>query len=133
MIRTVTLTAEQLSNIKDIYLHDAEIKEIACNYIKHKIVISIVLPQSMGSNCFLAFNGVIYSEVSFHEPWGLGYYVLGINVQNVLEDYKTFFDINGVDDFNSVVKDTNCFKITIELNSGDRINIVANEMIYTER
>lgn len=132
MVRKVTLTKDLLSKVKEIYVHDAEIKEIICNYVEHKIIIHISLPLPQQNTALLIFKGVTYSEISYHEPWGTGFYIIGIGVEDELSKYETFFDINGVDDYKSVVKDNHCFKTTIELNSGDRINIVANKMIYHE-
>lgn len=134
MVRTVTITKELLDNIKEVYLHDAEVKEIMCNYFEHKITIPLVLelPNLQMGTGLLIFNDVAYSEISYHEPWGMGHYINGINADKGLNGYTNFFDINDVDYFNSLVKDKNCFNITIELNSGDLINIVASEMTYTE-
>lgn len=130
MGKVITITSKTIDNISEVYLHDAEVKVISCNYPEHNIKIPIVLPLPYGGNGLLDFEDVAYSEICFYEPWGKGYYILGISIEGNLVDFKNC-DINDADALKVFAKNNSCFKPTIELNSGDRINIVAKKMIYS--
>jgi hypothetical protein len=59
--KCIVITKDSLNNLNEVQLHDAEIKEITCNYLKHKIIIPLVLSLPEDGNGLLEFKGVAYS------------------------------------------------------------------------
>lgn len=114
-----------IHKIQDVYLHDAEIDKITCDYYTHRIEIPVKLGEkkNCGKKAVLIFEGVQYVDISLNEPWGSGIYINevsvidGTEITNRLVDYQP---------------NKECFCLRILLNSGDRINILNSKFIYSE-
>ena len=131
MAKSITLTKSQMDNIKDIDVNGAAIKDIIIEYSQHFISIPVIKPFPKPVVGILLFQGVVYSEISSHEPFGEGCYILNFDVKVDIPGDNIYFNINNVEDLNALIKNNSCFKATIELNSGDRISIIANQLLYS--
>jgi len=125
-VNVLTFDKHTSYKIQDINLHDAEITKIYCDYDMHRIEIPLKL-CNFYNNCkkevLLIFEDVHYIDVSFYEPWGAGIYINEVKINdgsgiiNRLDEYKS---------------NKECFCLSILLNSGDKINILASRVIYLE-
>jgi hypothetical protein len=121
----IVITRQNLSEIRKIYFHDAEISEVVSNYIEHTVKMPIKLYRkgSNGIAALITFENTVNLDISFLEPWGAGMYVLGVVVKPVeITSFKS-------ESFNIM----DCFKVCFELNSGDEINVVASKMMLIEK
>lgn len=111
--------------IEKLNLHDAEITKVFCDYEQKKVEIPLKLNinADTGENAILLFEGVHYMEISLHEPWGAGIYLNEVSVSGCT---------NISSHLNNCQPDDNCFCISILLNSGDKINIIALKVVYCE-
>ncbi|SDO04602.1 hypothetical protein SAMN04487897_107181 [Paenibacillus sp. yr247] len=112
--------------VSDIDLHDAEVHEIFCNYTEHKIRVPLKLhnPTRGKVEAELNFEDVLFVDISLCEPWGAGFYINEIIVSN-----DTMF----ISKFDDPEKYINSIHLTILLNSGDKINVVASKILYLEK
>ncbi|HEY8401848.1 MAG TPA: hypothetical protein VIK89_11320 [Cytophagaceae bacterium] len=111
--------------LENLLLHDAEVTQILCDYDQHKIILPIKKNISQDINAEIVFENVIYFDMSFYEPWGPGIYISEVRLNeniDILERLK---------ECNSISKDY--FQIVILLNSGDKINIIASNVVYSEK
>lgn len=114
------ITRQNLSEIKTIYFHDAEISRIICDYIEHTVRMPIKLYKRDGmKEAEITFENIVNVDISLAEPWGAGMYVNGVAAESI--EVRT--------GFNAVLNSTDYFKVCFELNSGDNINIVTSKMV----
>jgi len=120
------ISRKNLSEIDNVYFHDAEIAEVISNYYNHTIAIPVQLYKKDGIKTFqtiITFENAVGIDISFCEPWGEGIYVLEVNAEPVEIAHGISATLNSED----------YFKVGFLLNSGDKINIIAARMIIEER
>lgn len=117
----IVITRQNLNEIQKIYFHDAEISEVVSDYIEHKVQIPVKFYRkgSRAINTVITFENTVNLDISFLEPWGAGMYIIGV-VAEVVEVTSGITDSLNTIDY---------FKISFELNSGDKINVVASKMV----
>lgn len=109
MLREIMVDKEKLMNLTKIPLHDAELRELICNYDQHLVFIpvKINIPGKRPFNAELRFEDVLNLSIGLFEPWGPGIYIHEVS-------YKIDGNIN----------------FTILLNSGDKIEITGENLKY---
>ncbi len=122
----MTFNKNTIHKIQDLYLHDAEITNVSCDYNMHRIEVPIKFCECNNEyiEAIIICEGVQYIDFSFYEPWGAGIYVseLSANDGNDIIDRLVEYQTNN-----------ESFCLSILLNSGDRMNILTTKVIYTER
>ena len=114
-----------IHKIQELYLHDAEITKVSCDYNMRRIEVPIKFCECGNEykEAIIICEGVQYIDFSFYEPWGAGIYVSeisandGTDIIDRLVDYQT---------------NNESFCLSILLNSGDRINILTSKVVYSE-
>jgi hypothetical protein len=97
--------------IEQLYVHDSELKEIVVDYANKEVRVNLLtaqineLPQKQVEFIFQKVTDV---HVPMNEPWGSGFYLHSILVEEANTRIKT----------------------TLELNSGDEITCIA-ELVKT--
>lgn len=121
----LVITRKNINEINDIYLHDAEISEIVSNYTQHTVKIPVKLYRkgSKGINALITFENTVGVDISFLEPWGHGMYIFGVVVEPI-EITSNDKDSLNIGEY---------FKVSFELNSGDKINVVSAKMVLEEK
>lgn len=104
------------NEVKNLDLHDAELRDVYCSYDKHEIEIPVIIdaPGKRNVKSKMGFFGVCNFSISFLEPWGQGVY---INEIKILEGEGEF---------------TKKLCCELLLNSGDKITIISDEIKYLE-
>ena len=120
------ISRKNLSEINNVYFHDAEIAEVISNYYKRTIAMPVTLYKKDGIDTFKAiitFENTVGLDISFLEPWGAGIYVLEVNAEPVEIAHGISETLNS----------EGYFKVGFLLNSGDKINVITARMIIDER
>lgn len=109
------ININSLQNEDNINLHDAELKDIYCNYNEKVVNITFILHNFIQKNTpiNIQFFKVKELDVSIYEPWGGGFYINELTIENNQEMNENL-------------------KFLFLLNSGDKIIIIAKEMLYQE-
>lgn len=117
----MTYDKSTIHKIQDIYLHDAEIAIITCDYDLHKIVMPLkrVKTENDYKEVVLVFEGVQYVDISMYEPWGSGVYINEIVVDDGMRIAERMVDFQA---------NNECFCMNIILNSGDIIHIFSSKL-----
>jgi hypothetical protein len=102
-----------IDNIEKLNLHDAEVKDINCNYYDHFVQIPVVLSKTRRE---LFFDEVRFMDVSLYEPWGAGMYINEITVKSESDMLLKYAQ-----------NDDSKLHFYILLNSGDSINVIASK------
>lgn len=104
--------------IGQLDLHDAEVSDVICNYANRLVKMPVILhsPNKDNVKALLEFKQVSFMDISFIEPWGAGYYINEITT-NVIPPHDSL---------------AGSFSLEILLNSGDKIRVVTQKLIYTE-
>lgn len=111
----MTIVSKQtLDNLGKINLHDAEIREVICNYYDHIVQIPIIISKGKSE---LFFREVLFVDMSIYEPWGAGMYVHELTAQNESNLLRKYAH-----------NDDSKLHFTILLNSGDSINVIASKV-----
>ncbi|MRN53614.1 hypothetical protein [Paenibacillus monticola] len=113
----ITINKQTQHEIEKLNLHDAEIRDVICNYYEHKVSIPIKLNTNKNE---LIFDEVLFIDVSLYEPWGAGMYINEFVIRESSELITKY----------SPLQDSQALHFTILLNSGDNINIVASKVAY---
>lgn len=98
--------------IKQLYLHDSELKEVKVDYINKEVRVNLLTAKIKGlpqKQVRFIFRGVTDFHVPINEPWGSGFYLHSITVE----------------------EENNLIKTTFMLNSGDEISCVA-QLVKTD-
>lgn len=114
----MNINKHTLGVAEEINLHDAEIKEVICNYYDHVVRIPILKSKLIKE---LIFREVMSIDISILEPWGAGMYIHEFSVKEDKQKITNYekSDIKGL-------------HFNILLNSGDNINITASVLEITE-
>lgn len=108
------LQKKEITKIQNINFHDAEIAKIVCDYYEGTVEMPIIMfppHDTKKYGALLKFEKIVHVEVTRKEPWGSGMYIFEVNIDKAEDDY---------------------FRVSILLNSGDEVNIIAAKMIYSE-
>lgn len=106
----IIFTKEKIEEIQNINFHDAEISRIICDYDAGTLEMPIIMDDTHQYPALLNFDNIVYMEVNHKESWGSGCYISTLGIENAEGEY---------------------FKVSILLNSGDEINVIAAKMIYS--
>ena len=119
-----TITINTLDAISEIFLHDAELKEIICDYLNKILIITMKsdAPDKSGWTEKLEFRDVKEINIPFYEPWGAGYYVSEVSTNQSGENHKNSIDSNS---------QASNFSTKILLNSGDQISVYSSKLLYS--
>ena len=71
----------------------------------------IIMDDTHQYAALLKFENIVHIEVNRKEPWGSGSYISTLGIDDAEDDY---------------------FRVSLLLNSGDEVNIIAAKMIYSE-
>ncbi|SDF84523.1 hypothetical protein [Sporomusa acidovorans] len=106
----IVISKKEIEEIKNINFHDAKISKIVCDYDEGTVEMPIIMDDTHQYAALLNFKDVMYVKIDRKEPWGPGCYISTLDVEDAKGD---------------------CFKVSILLNSGDEVIIVALKMIYS--
>jgi hypothetical protein len=106
----IVISKKETKEIQNINFHDAEIAKIICDYDEGTVEMPIIMNDMLEYAALLKFENIVHIEVNRKEPWGPGNYISTLNVDDAEEDY---------------------FRVSILLNSGDEVNIIASKLIYS--
>ncbi|MGL5514203.1 MAG: hypothetical protein ACRDBM_13335, partial [Sporomusa sp.] len=90
--------------------HDAKVSKIISDYDEGIVEMPIIMDDSHQYAALVKFENITSVEINRKEPWGPGCYISTLSVDDDEGDY---------------------FKVSILLNSGDEVNIIASRMIYS--
>ncbi len=131
------ISKTNISQIKEVYIHDAEIGQIINNYRKSQLVISLKEHLINGGTRFsnLIFNEVVFYLVSDYDPWGSGIYVFSLSAETSdkyfdLLESKELNAVFGIDRIKKEENPDSYLGFNLLLNSGDKIIIGAKELEY---
>jgi len=97
-------------DLNSIYLHDYELKDIIVNYSSKVLTIRLLNTD----NQLIDFNINFYSfYIECFEPWGEGIYINSFSVS-----------------LHRLASETECMKMDLLLNSGDKLTILAKEISF---
>jgi hypothetical protein len=82
----------------------------SCDYDEGTVQMPIIMAGKYRYPALLTFENILHLECNLKESWGTGIYIFEVNVDDVEGDY---------------------FRVSIILNSGDEVNIIASKMIYS--
>lgn len=106
----IVFSKKEIVEIQNINFHDAEISKIISDYYNGTVELPIIMDDKGRYNALLKFENVVHVEVNRREPWGPGINIISLDTYDAEGDY---------------------FKVTIILNSGDEVNIITSQMIYS--
>ena len=111
-------TKRNITEIKDLYLHDSELMNLEISYFQKSLTIE--LKSSQGKKSFIRTKRLYHLIVEGKEPWGEGIYICELSV--IVEKADTQL----------TVSDNDVFAINILMNSGDKIILYAKEVEFGE-
>ncbi|MBP2661871.1 MAG: hypothetical protein H6Q69_4903 [Firmicutes bacterium] len=106
----IIFNKKEMGKIRNINFHDAKISKIVCDYDDGTIGMPIIMDDTHQYAAVLNFENVMHMDVNRMEPWGPGCYISSLDTYDAEGDY---------------------FKVSILLNSGDEVNIIASKLIYS--
>jgi hypothetical protein len=106
----IVISKEGIEEIQNINLHDAKVAKIICDYDEGTVEMPIIMDGKYQYPALLKFENILHLDVYRKEPWGQGRYISTVNINDVEGEY---------------------FKVSMLLNSGDEVNIIASRMIYS--
>jgi len=106
----IVINKQTKDQIYNLGLHDAKLLKIVCDYKEGTVEIPIIMSEKHRYDALLKFENILHIEVNRKEPWGAGMYIFEANVDDVEGEY---------------------FRVSLLLNSGDEVNIIASKMIYS--
>ncbi|VBB05623.1 Hypothetical protein LUCI_0833 [Lucifera butyrica] len=106
----IIFSKKEIDKIQNVNFHDAKISKIISDYDEGTVEMPIIMDDTHQYAALLKFENVAYVEVNRKEPWGPGCYIFTLNVDDDEGDY---------------------FKVSILLNSGDKVIIIAAKMVYS--
>lgn len=116
-MRKIELNYGNISEVRQLPIHDAELLDISCDYKNYAVHIYLSLdsPRKKNIKAQLSLFGVKLLNIPIDEPWGVGKYL-----NEVTGDMKEPQNINLL------------FNLKVLLNSGDEILVIAKELVYNE-
>jgi hypothetical protein len=93
--------------IEQLYVHDSELEEVKVDYVNKEVRLNLLtakikeLPQKQVK---FIFRGVADFHVPMNEPWGSGFYLHSISVEEENTLIKTTFVLNSGDEISCVAQ-----------------------------
>jgi hypothetical protein len=106
----IVISKKEKEEIQNINLHNAKFAKIICDYDAGTVQMPIIMTGKYHYPALLTFENILHLECNLKEPWRSGIYIFEVNADDVEGDY---------------------FRVSIILNSGDEVNIIASKMIYS--
>lgn len=111
-MNNIKINSNSKQYLNNLDIHDSVVEDINCNYDQHIVNIPLLLqsPKNKGIPSNLRFIDVKQLDISIYEPWGAGFYLNELTIEEI----------------------NTHLKFVLLLNSGDKISIIAREMEYTQ-